>query len=64
MQETMAVIVARMDDYDFPRRPMMDVLGSPMFAWIVDAARKARYVAKVLVVTDSQEVVDACPPEI
>lgn len=66
--KTVAVIPARWGSRRFPGKPLVDILGRPMIAWVADAARRAKRVDQVLVATDDERIaaaardagVDAC----
>lgn len=48
----LAAIPARWGSTRFPGKPLAPILGRPMIAWVVEAARAARLVDDVAVVTD------------
>jgi 3-deoxy-manno-octulosonate cytidylyltransferase (CMP-KDO synthetase) len=52
----LAVIPARWASTRFPGKPVAPILGRPMIAWVVDAARAARSVDRVLVATDDERI--------
>ncbi len=54
-----AVIPARYGSSRFPGKPLTPVLGRPLIAWVVDAARRATRVAEVLVATDHDGIAAA-----
>jgi 3-deoxy-manno-octulosonate cytidylyltransferase (CMP-KDO synthetase) len=51
-----AAIPARWASTRFPGKPLVPILGRPMIAWVVDAARSARRVERVLVATDDERI--------
>ena len=55
----LAAIPARYGATRFPGKPLAAILGRPMIAWVVDAARAAREVDDVAVVTDRVEIARA-----
>lgn len=55
----LAAIPARYDSTRFPGKPIAPILGRPMVAWVVDAARCARSVDEVVVVTDHEAIASA-----
>jgi 3-deoxy-manno-octulosonate cytidylyltransferase (CMP-KDO synthetase) len=52
-------IPARHGSARFPGKPLTPLLGRPMIAWVVDAARGARRVDDVAVITDREEIAAA-----
>jgi 3-deoxy-D-manno-octulosonate cytidylyltransferase len=55
-----AVIPARMGATRFPGKPLADLCGKPMVAWVVEAAHRAEVADLVLVATPDDEIVEAC----
>lgn len=51
-----AVIPARYGSTRFPGKPLALLLGRPLIAWVVDAARAAEGIAEVWVATDSEPI--------
>ncbi len=54
-----AVIPARYASTRLPGKPLVSLLGRPMIAWVIDAARRVPGVAEVLVATDDERVAAA-----
>ncbi len=54
-----AVIPARYASTRLPGKPLVPLLGRPMIAWVVDAARQVPNVAEILVATDDTRVAEA-----
>lgn len=54
-----AIIPARLGSTRFPRKVLADVTGKPLIQHVVEAAARASTVERVIVATDSREVVDA-----
>ena len=54
-----AVIPARHASTRFPGKPLALLLGRPMVAWVVEAARRAGSLAEVCVATDHEEIARA-----
>ena len=54
-----AVIPARYASTRFPGKPLADLLGRPMIAWVVAACLEARSLAGVYVATDHEGIADA-----
>jgi 3-deoxy-manno-octulosonate cytidylyltransferase (CMP-KDO synthetase) len=55
----LVAIPARQGSVRFPGKPLTPLLGRPMIAWVVDAARGARRVDDVAVITDREEIAAA-----
>ncbi len=54
-----AVVPCRWGSRRFPGKPLVPLLGRPMVAWVVDAARAAGRVARVIVATDDARIAEA-----
>lgn len=54
-----AVIPCRYGSRRFPGKAIAPILGRPMVAWVVDAARRASRVQRVLVATDDERIAEA-----
>jgi len=54
-----AVIPARWGSRRFPGKPVAVIAGRPMIAWVVDAARAAKRVDRLLVATDDPRIAAA-----
>jgi 3-deoxy-manno-octulosonate cytidylyltransferase (CMP-KDO synthetase) len=54
-----AVIPARWGSRRFPGKAVAPILGRPMIAWVVEAARRARRVDALLVATDDERIARA-----
>jgi 3-deoxy-manno-octulosonate cytidylyltransferase (CMP-KDO synthetase) len=55
----LVAIPARHGSTRFPGKPLTPILGRPMIAWVIDAARGARRVDDVAVITDKEEIARA-----
>ena len=53
---TLAVIPARLASTRLPRKVLRDIAGKPMLQWIVEAALAAPRLDRVVIATDSEEV--------
>jgi len=53
-----AIIPARIGSTRLPRKMLREILGQPMLARVYEAARKSPLVRRVLIATDSQEILD------
>jgi 3-deoxy-manno-octulosonate cytidylyltransferase (CMP-KDO synthetase) len=58
-KNTVAIIPARFASTRLPGKALIDIAGKPMVCWVAERARAARNVNRVIVATDSQEIVDA-----
>ena len=56
----LAVIPARLGSTRLPRKVLREIAGEPMIAWVYRAARACPLLDRVLVATDSDEVLDFC----
>ncbi|HKU73669.1 MAG TPA: 3-deoxy-manno-octulosonate cytidylyltransferase, partial [Pyrinomonadaceae bacterium] len=59
MNRTVAIVPARLASTRLPGKALIDIAGKPMVCWVVERARLARNVDRVIVATDSQEIADA-----
>ena len=59
MTRVVAVIPARWGSRRFPGKPVASILGRPMIARVVDAARQAARLDEVLVATDDPRIAEA-----
>jgi 3-deoxy-manno-octulosonate cytidylyltransferase (CMP-KDO synthetase) len=60
MSKVLGVIPARLESQRLPRKPLRAIGGQPMIAWVYARARRAACLHKLLVATDSEEIVDYC----
>lgn len=56
---TVAIIPARFASTRLPGKALIEIAGKPMVCWVAERAREARNVDRVIVATDSQEIVEA-----
>lgn len=61
-QTTIAIIPARFASTRLPGKALIDIAGKPMVCWVAERALAARNVNRVIVATDSEEIVDAVRP--
>jgi 3-deoxy-manno-octulosonate cytidylyltransferase (CMP-KDO synthetase) len=54
-----AIIPARFASSRLPGKPLLEIAGKPMICWVVERALSARNVARAIVATDDQRIVDA-----
>ena len=57
-KRVLAIIPARGGSKGVPRKNIRDVAGKPLIAWTIDAAKKSRYVDRVVVSTDDPEIAE------
>jgi 3-deoxy-manno-octulosonate cytidylyltransferase (CMP-KDO synthetase) len=57
------VVPARWASRRFPGKPLAPILGRPMIAWVVAAARSAARVDRVIVATDDERIARAARAE-
>lgn len=58
-KKTVAIIPARFASTRLPGKALIDIAGKPMVCWVAERAHAARNVDRVIVATDSQEIVEA-----
>ncbi len=56
---TLAVLPSRFAATRFPGKPLAQIAGRPMIAWVLDSARRASGVDKVVVATDDARIAQA-----
>ena len=56
------VIPSRWGSSRFPGKPLSPILGKPLVLWVVEAAKRAKRLDKVIVATDDQRIADAVSP--
>lgn len=54
--KVVGVIPARFASTRLPGKPLVKLLGKPMLAWVVEAARAAKHIQEVIVATDHEEI--------
>ncbi len=57
---TLGVIPARLASTRLPRKVLREVAGKPLLVWVVEAARACPQLDRIVVATDSDEVVVLC----
>ena len=60
MAKIIGVIPARLESTRLPRKLLRPICGRPMIAWVYERARQARGLDKLLVATDSEEILAYC----
>jgi 3-deoxy-manno-octulosonate cytidylyltransferase (CMP-KDO synthetase) len=58
-QTAVAIIPARYGSTRLPGKALIEIAGKPMVCWVAERALAARNVDRVIVATDSQQIVDA-----
>ena len=53
------IIPSRFGSSRFPGKPLADLAGKPLVAWVVEAVKKAKTLDEVLVATDDERIVQA-----
>jgi len=59
VNHTVAIVPARLASTRLPAKALIEIAGKPMVCWVAERARAARNVDRVIVATDSQQIVDA-----
>src|SRR5215203_1545690 len=59
VNHTVAIVPARLASTRLPGNALIDIAGKPMVCWVAERARAARNVDRVIVATDSQQIIDA-----
>jgi len=59
VNRTVAIVPARLASTRLPGKALIEIAGKPMVCWVAERARAARNVDRVIVATDSQQIVDA-----
>lgn len=58
MNRTVAIVPARLASTRLPQKVLIDIAGKPMICWVAEKALAASNVDRVIVATDSQQIVD------
>lgn len=56
------VIPSRWGSSRFPGKPLTPILGKPLVLWVVEAAKRAKRLDKVIVATDDRRIANAVSP--
>jgi 3-deoxy-manno-octulosonate cytidylyltransferase (CMP-KDO synthetase) len=59
VNHTVAIVPARLASTRLPGKALIEIAGKPMVCWVAERARAARNVDRVIVATDSQQIIDA-----
>ena len=54
----LAIIPARGGSKRLPRKNLLDLCGKPLIAWSIEAALKSKYISKVIVTSDDEEILN------
>ena len=54
----LAIILARGGSKRLPRKNLLDLCGKPLIAWSIEAALKSKYISKVIVSSDDEEILN------
>ena len=60
MSRVLGVIPARIGSSRLPRKPLRPLLGKPLVLWVWERARRMRFLDRLVVATDSEEVAEVC----
>jgi len=52
----LAIIPARGGSKRLPRKNVLELAGKPLITWTIEAALKSKYIDKVVVTSDDQEI--------
>jgi 3-deoxy-manno-octulosonate cytidylyltransferase (CMP-KDO synthetase) len=58
VNHTVAIVPARLASTRLPGKALIEIAGKPMVCWVAERALAARNVDRVIVATDSQQIVD------
>jgi len=59
-QKLLALITARSGSKRLPRKNILDLAGKPLIAWSIEAGLQSKYVDRVIVSTDDEEIARTC----
>ena len=59
VNHTVAIVPARLASTRLPGKALIEIAGKPMVCWVAERAQAAANVDRVIVATDSQQIVDA-----
>ena len=55
-KDIVSIIPARGGSKRLPRKNILDFSGKPLIAWSIEAALKSKYLSRVIVSTDDEEI--------
>jgi N-acylneuraminate cytidylyltransferase len=56
-QKVLAIIPARGGSKGVPRKNIKDLAGKPLVAWTIEAAKKSKYIDKLIISSDDDEII-------
>lgn len=56
IRKVLAIIPARGGSKGIPRKNIIPLAGKPLIAWTIEAAKKSKYIDKIIVSSDSEEI--------
>jgi CMP-N,N'-diacetyllegionaminic acid synthase len=56
-QRVLAIIPARGGSKGLPRKNVLPLAGKPLIAWTIEAAQKSRYIDRVILSSDDEEII-------
>jgi 3-deoxy-manno-octulosonate cytidylyltransferase (CMP-KDO synthetase) len=59
VNHTVAIVPARLASTRLPGKALIEIAGKPMVCWVAERARAARKEDRVIVATDSRQIIDA-----
>lgn len=57
-KSVLAIIPARGGSKGVPRKNIKDLAGKPLIAWTIEEAKRSKYIDKLVVSSDDQEIID------
>ena len=54
----LALIPARGGSKGIPRKNIRELCGKPLIAWSIEAAQKSKYIDRIIISTDDQEIAE------
>lgn len=57
-KKVLAIISARGGSKGVPRKNIRDFAGKPLLAWTIEAARKSKYIDRLVLSSDNQEIIE------
>jgi len=57
-KKILAVITARAGSKRLPNKNILDLAGKPLIVWTIDEAKKSKYIDRLIVNTDSQQIAE------
>ena len=57
--QILGIIPSRYGSSRFPGKPLAQLCGKPLVAWVVEAAKRAKTLSRVIVATDDERIKEA-----